>query len=43
MLMRGSGSGIREPLKANSRGKVLDLSVEIAIFFLQRVAGMVIG
>ena len=32
MLMRGSGSGIREPLKANSRGKVLDLSVEIAIF-----------
>src|ERR1700729_3511682 len=33
MLIWGFGSGIRDPLKANSRGKVLDLSVEIAIFF----------
>ena len=35
MLMRGSGSGIRDPLKTNSRGKLLVLSVVVAISFLQ--------
>jgi hypothetical protein len=32
MLICGSGSGIRDPLKTNSRGKLLVFRVVVAIF-----------
>jgi hypothetical protein len=40
-LMCGSGSGIRDPLKTNSRGKLVVFSV-VAILFLQNDCGRVI-
>jgi hypothetical protein len=35
MLICGSGSGIRDPLKTNSRGKLLVFRVVVANLFLQ--------
>jgi hypothetical protein len=39
MPILGFGSGIREALKTNSRGKLLVLSVVVAISFLQNDCG----
>ena len=43
MLMCGSGSGIRVPLKTNSRGKLPIFRVVVAILFLQNDCGSMIG
>ena len=37
MLICGSGSGIRDPLKTNSRGKLLVFKVVVAIFISPRM------
>ena len=36
MLICGSGSGIRDPLKTNSRGKALVFRVVVAIFLFSK-------
>lgn len=37
MLICGSGSGIRDPLTTNSRGKLLVFRVVVAIFYFSKM------